>query len=157
MTASEWRRSEVYAPRPTRCLGVRETGGYRLKIYGLSHQDAPIDWPVYEKGMALLLPRLPQPAVTAERPGVGFVIAHQGRGEHYLVAGWWDRENELFLRVARRGLGPADDWAIASSGESGCVWDLRVFWFEREAYVASVLTPEAGPDFDWYLSCRLED
>jgi hypothetical protein len=156
MTVSVWERSAVYAPRPTRCHGVRESGGYRLKLYSVVQGEDPIDWPVYEEGMALVLPLLPQPAVTPERPGVGFLIAHQGRGEHYLVAGWWDRENELFLRVARRPFGAAGTWAIASAGESGCVWDLRVFWFEREAYVASVLTPESGPDFDWYLSCRLD-
>lgn len=47
-------------------------------------------------------------------------------------------------------------WAVATAGESGCVWNLRVVWFEREAYAASVLSPDAGPDFDGYLSCRLD-
>ncbi len=32
-----------------------------------------------------------------------------------------------------------DSWRAAANGESVCVWDLRVLWWEREAYVATML------------------
>ena len=84
-------------------------------------------------------------------------MAHQGRGVHYLVAGWWDRENELCLRVARRPQAADGTWTLVTAGESGCVWDLQVIWFEREAYVARVLAPAAGPDLDGYVASHLEE
>lgn len=83
---------------------------------------------------------MPRPAVGDGRPGVGFAILHQGRTGDYLILGWWDRENELPTRVFIRD---ADGWRPANGGESFCVWDLRVLWWEREAYVGTVL---AGRD-----------
>ena len=67
-------------------------------------------------------------------------IEHHGATGDYLVVGWWDRENELPTRVYYRG---PDGWRAAAGGESFCVWDLRVMWWEREAYVATVLSGRA--------------
>ncbi len=102
-------------------------------------------------GLALLA--LPQPAVTADRPGVGFLVAHQGRGADYLVAGAWCGENELAPFIAVREQTDAGAWRWARSTESACVWDLDVVAFERDAYVATVLT-ESRADLDAYLAQR---
>jgi hypothetical protein len=53
-----------------------------------------------------------------------------------LIVCWWDRENELPTRIFIRAEG---EWRPASGGESFCVWDLRVMWWEREAYVHTML------------------
>jgi hypothetical protein len=79
------------------------------------------------------------PAVAPGRPGLGFAILHRGRTGDYLILCWWDHENELPTRVWVRD---ESGWRPARS-ESTCVWDLRVLWWEREAYVATVL---AGRD-----------
>ena len=146
-----------YRPRPIRFLGPREHAGWRIKVYEISHDaGAPVEWPHFERGLALALGTLPAPAVTAERPGAGFLIAHQGRGADYAVVGWWDRENELPVRVFFRDRAAGDAWRPAQGGESFCVWDLQVIWFERETYVATVLGGRGTEALDEYLRRGLD-
>src|SRR5919198_1368337 len=98
---------QPYAPRPVRFLGPHEHAGWRLKVYGIAFGGGPLERPRFDPGVQLALAALPSPAVTAARPGVGFLILHQGRTGDYAVLGWWDNENELPLRVFVRPPGAA--------------------------------------------------
>jgi len=139
-----------YAPRPVRFRGVVEPHGYRIKRYDIVY-NGPFRESDFAEGLRLAFESLPAPAATTERPGVGFVIAHQGNGADYVVLGWWDRENELPLRVFVRPQEPGGEWRPARGGESVCVWDLEVIGFERQAYVETVLN---GGDAEGYLALR---
>lgn len=46
---------------------------------------------------------------------------------------------------------------MTPTGLIACVWDLRVMWFEREAWVETVLANPAGPDIEQYLLRRLNE
>lgn len=138
-----------YEPRPLAFLEVRTVRGFRLKCYSIRHGERPLDLETFEAGLKRAEDELPTPPINAERPGVGFVIMHQGRTGDYLILCWWDRENELPLRVFIRD---RDGWRAAAGGESVCVWDLRVIWWEREAYVSTVL---AGGAVEAYLAARV--
>ena len=85
------------------------------------------------------------------------MIAHQGRTALYCVLGWWDNENELPLEVFVRGREPGAEWHLARGPESVCVWDLQVIAFERDAYVATVLSSgrDAADAVEAYLSAVL--
>jgi hypothetical protein len=133
---------------------VEPFAGYRIKLYSISADGAPISWPAFADGLRLALGALPRPAVTPERPGVGFVIAHKGRGD-YAVLAWWDRENELPLRVFVRPVGAGARWRPARESESVCVWDLEVVAHERDAYVETVLGPGAHDKVRAYLDRAL--
>ncbi len=140
---------EPYRPRRVQFHGLREVEGYRLKHYSIAYRpDEPIRHDDFERGFALAFDALPRPARSSVRPGVGFMIAHQGRGADYAVLAWWDRENELPIRVSIRESGGA--WRAARGGESVCVWDLDLIRTERDAYVATVLA--RGGDTDAYLA-----
>lgn len=92
-----------FAPRPVRPLASVTRGGWRLKRYAITHDPATEpDLARFSDGVARALAELPRPAVSGERPCVGFVILHHGRGADYVVLGWWDRANELPLRVFLR-------------------------------------------------------
>ncbi|MFN2563906.1 MAG: isochorismatase [Gemmatimonadaceae bacterium] len=132
-----------YEPRPIRVHGIRDVDGWRLKRYSIMCGSDSIDWRAFEPAITLTEAALPQPAVTPARPGVGFLILHQGRTALYCVLGWWDNENELPVRVFVRGLENDAEWRAARGSESFCVWDLQVIAFEREAYVATVLASGA--------------
>jgi hypothetical protein len=142
---------EPFAPRRIEFHGVRTHGDWRLKLYSILYGPSPLDWDSFGPGLALAESALPQPAVTAERPGVGFLIAHQGRTGSYAVLGWWDRENELPLRIFVSPDGRAQSWRSNEGSESICIWDLEVLWAERQAYAATVLSP-AGSDVAAYLA-----
>ena len=119
---------------------MRETNGWRLKVYSVSYDGSPPDWSVFDPSLALADAALPSPAKAPGRVGVGFVIAHSGRGMWYTVLCWWDRENELPIRVwVAEQNGAAPSWRPAAGSESVCVWDLDIIWQERQAYVETLL------------------
>lgn len=141
-----------YLPRPVAFLGVEECSGYALKLYSIRVGDQPFDRTRFSEAWGLLESFLPTPAISIGRPGVGFGILHQGATGDYFVAGWWDRENELPTRVL---INDGSGWRRAEGSESFCVWDLRLMWWEREAYIATVLSSrEAGVEA--YLSMTME-
>lgn len=144
--------SEPYRNRTIRPLGIRKVHGWRLKAYEVLYGRAPLHQAVYEDGLAVAARELPQPPSSLGRSGVGFVIFHQGRGVRFLILNWWDRENELFNRVMIRGMVEDDIWVRAREGEVACVWDLQIVWFEREAWVDTVLRRPEAPDVDAYLT-----
>ena len=89
--------------------------------------------------------------VAEDRPGIGFVIFHQGRGEHYLVLNWWGLENELFNRVYVREFEAESNWRRALDRGAACVWDMQIIWHERQAYVRHVLSRPEDPAIEGYL------
>ena len=150
---------ERYQPRPIEFRGLRRLGDWRLKVYsviyrppGASDAAAALDAALYDRAIESFVgPALPTPAVTRERAGAGFVICHQGRGWHYLVLCWWDRENELPMRIWVRPRDGSADWRPARGDESICVWDLQLIAAEREAYVRLVLD-RSPPDLEAYCA-----
>jgi hypothetical protein len=144
---------QPFRPRPVRFHGLRHSAGWRLKLYSITHHGAAPRLAELEGGIAAALGELPQPAAAAGRPGAGFVVAHEGRSADYVVLGWWDRDNELPVRVWIRPEGGG--WRPAEGGESFCVWDLQVLWFEREAYVATVLAEGEADPVRAYLARHL--
>jgi hypothetical protein len=154
--ASDAHSLRPFAPRPIVPHAVLVHGDWRLKRYAITVGDtpdeAPLDWNAFAPGVALALDALPAPATAPGRPGVGFLIAHRGRGADYVVIGWWSAENELPVRVLVRPQHAGGAWRGAREGESFCVWDLQVLAFERDAWVATAL----APDGDAPLAARLE-
>lgn len=138
-----------FRPRTICFDGVHESRGWRLKRFSISFDGTPLDWGRFDGGLTLADAALPVPVDAPGRPGVGFVIAHHGRVAEYVVLGWWDRENELplrvFVRTPKEGV-----WRPAQGTESVCVWDLEVIWAERQAYVDTVLTET--PSVEGYLA-----
>lgn len=122
-----------YEPRPLRFLGIRDCRGLKLKVYSIVYGESPLRTPDFEAGLLLAERDLPHPPTSAQRPGVGFIIMHQGRTADYLIMCWWDQENELPLRVYVRD---GNGWRPAVGGESVCIWDLRVIWWERETVLS---------------------
>ena len=141
-------RFSPYIARPVRFIGIAEPGGYRIKRYAILYGGGPFREADFDTGLDLAFRELPEPAVTDTRPGLGFAIAHQGNGADYAVLAWWDNENELPLRVFVRPQSAAGTWRPARGGESVCVWDLEVIWFERQAYVQTLLN---GGTIEQYL------
>jgi hypothetical protein len=142
-----------FRERPIRFLEVRRRDGWQVKLYGIGERTAPADPSAFEAGLDLAWSELPEPDESIGRPGVGFAVLHRAREAAYLVFAWWDRENELPTRVFIDVDAEAGAWRPARGGESFCVWDLRVIWFEREAFAETVLGGDGGVGA--YLERRL--
>ena len=151
------RLGEPYAARPVRATGIERHADWTLKTYEITYRDRPLDAELRAAALAVALARLPTPAVTDERYGIGFIGMHQGRGGNFVFVDWWARENELHHHVwfsasdAPGQLRPAGrDDPIA------CCWDLSVICHERAAWVRHVLGRPEAPDMEAYLADALE-
>jgi len=140
-----------YKARQIEFHGLDSIDGWHLKRYSISHDRSPIDWTAFAPGMALAHTALPQPSTAPGRSGVGFIIAHQGRTGNYAVLGWWDRENELPLRVFVSPDRQPQSWRTNQASESICIWDLEIIWGERKAYIETMLI-SGGGDATKYLA-----
>ena len=155
MTAPSWKVSEPFAPRPTHFRELYELDGWRFKIYEIIYGQAPLEWGQYKLAIEIASKEFPKPAQTEQRPGVGFIICHQGRGWHYLVVSWWDNENELIIKIFVQKIDEINNWRKATENQSICVWDIEVIQFERKAYIDTVLSKPESPDTKAYLNHRL--
>ena len=148
----------AYAPRPVRSLGVWEVDGWRLKAYALAatpREPAPALLEAVREHASATLPR---PAVAADRYGVGYVGIHECDGTDYAFFGWWARGNELYHHLLSCPSGRPHELASltgADAGLAGCVWELGVVNFEREAWIRHGMRGGV-PDIDGYLDARLE-
>lgn len=138
-----------YSERPIKFAGFREVRGNVLKSY-ITLYGSGFDMPRFQPGLEAALSEVPAPDPPNGRPGLGFVILHQGRTGDYVVVCWWDHENELPTRVYVRD---DDGWRTAND-ESFCIWDLEIMWFERNAYVETLLR-RSGASKEEYLERHL--
>src|SRR5688572_17493539 len=99
-----------YEPRPIHPLGLLQQGEWQIKCYSIVFGGGLFDRDRFDRGVSLAIEALPTPARTPQRPGIAILIAHQGNGADYVVLGWWDRENELPIRVFVRDLAGEGTW-----------------------------------------------
>jgi len=147
---------QMYRPRPIRCVGTWTVDDWRLKLYGIAYDREQPRPALVDAAARVARSQLPHPAAGAGRYGVGFVGAHDGRDGCVAFIDWWANEDELHhhLYVSPPDR-PGDLTPARSTDFTACVWDLAVLAFEREAWLAAVLTNPDGPDLERYLQTQL--
>lgn len=114
------------------------------KIYTISRDGSPVNHEAF-------LPRFRDVKAARSLPWAEtphFAIFHQGVSA-YLVVAWWGNDNELFTSVS---VLTEAGWAERPDVYSFCVFDLEVFWEERNAFIAKVYCEH--PDLQAYQRCR---
>jgi hypothetical protein len=149
-------RQERYAARSVRFLELWECGEWRIKLYGIAYRGASPDASLIAAAKDLVISCLPAPATTEQRYGVGFMGVHQGRGSNLVFIDWWANENELYHHACiSTPEAPGNFEYVTPTGLTGCVWDIAVIAFERQAWIDSVLSAPS-PDVGRYLVARFE-
>ena len=143
---------QKFRQRAIRFRSLIERADWQVKLYAISHDDTAVDLAAVAAGFDLVLGSLPADSTAGGRAGVAFMIAHRAVGMDYVTLAWWDRGNELPMRVAVREHDGV--WRPAKGSESVCVWDLQVIAFERDAYVRHMMLNE-DCDTVAYLAQRL--
>lgn len=120
--------------------------GDGVKIYTTSALNKPVSHEGY-------LPRLVEVKASkaldwAATPA--FVIFHDGASCQYLVLAWWGNDNELFTSVS---VNTPTSWVEDPAQYSFCLWDLEVFWHERNFFIESIYC--AKPDLQAYRELRI--
>lgn len=144
-----------YQPRPVRFIRMERVGDWRLKVYGLSMPGTAARPELVEVAVQRAAEVLPRPAITDDRYGLGFVIAHDATAISIALVYWWQSGNELHQRCF---VAPRDDPRAQRKlvdPAAGCVFELGIIDFERRAWVEHVLGDARGPDVAGYLARRL--
>lgn len=142
-----------FAPRSVRVLPAFEVGGWRLKPYRVLGRESDAPETFEESGLDAILSELPEQAEAPGRPGLGFLIEHLATPLDYIVLCWWQNNNEMITRILVREAG--SPWRPTDGSESFCVWDLDIMWFERNAFIRTMLSVPAH-DPAAYLGARFE-
>jgi hypothetical protein len=145
------RLGDAYQPRHLRFIRRDQLGDWRLKVYGI----APLG---HEPRRALVEATLARsgevlPPIGEDRPGIGFVIAHDAKSAGIGLIYWWQSANELHQRVFVSPLDEPEALAPVADPAAGCVWELGIIDFERRAWIEDVLK---GGDIKLYLSRRFD-
>lgn len=139
----------AYQPRLTRSLGVRARGDWRIKLTGITANEVLPDEAAQEAAVDAAEQHLP--VVTAERPGMAFLIVHAGTEALWGILGWWELDI-LYLRTLRADLGTTSFRQVPPDGPTACAWELLVVDQERQSWVTHVLSRPHDPDYGGYLS-----
>jgi hypothetical protein len=149
------RLGQAYGKRPIRYLETWRDRGWVIKIYGIAYRGESPRRDVVVAAKRRAHEALPQPAVTEERYGIGFLVVHDGQDFCWALLDWWGHESVLHHRLFVAPLDGSQEFAPAPRTMAACVWELPVLLHERDAWVATVLAGPEDPDLGGYLERQL--
>lgn len=145
---------ERYQSRPIRFIELWEEEGWRIKVYGITHQSERPRMELIASAKEIARRHLPQPSVTESRNGVGFLGVHDAKNACFCFVDWWEQRYELNHFLFRAPKDRPEELAPAQPGLTGCLWDLHLTAFERQAWLSALLS-SPSPAIDTYLSMTL--
>ncbi len=147
---------DPYVARPIKFIDQVDSEGWRIKVYGISAKSLPLPEEVVSEGIKYTLSHLPQPAISEQRYGVGFLIIHHGTMRNWYLLDWWEKEDIIHHKLFSSTLDkPSSISAEPDKSLIACVHELRVITFESEAWIKTVLSRDDKPSFENYLRRRL--
>ena len=141
---------DAYRPRPLRFIRRQDLGDWRLKVYGIAMPGKSPRPELVEATLARAEKVLPE--IGPDRPGIGFVIAHDAAAIGIALIYWWAAANELHQRVFTSPIEKPTALEPVPHPAAGCVWELGIIDFERRAWIEDVLK---NGDIELYLSREL--
>jgi hypothetical protein len=145
-----------YQTRAARFLELWEWQGWRIKVYGLATQSEYPAEALVQAAKEIAQQRLPQPAISDHHYGLAYMIVHEGETGDYVIVDWWFDQDivQHHLYGAPKGHNGALQYHWPP-GAGFCVWELAICWFERQAWVETILSKPEAPDIEAYLMKRL--
>jgi hypothetical protein len=145
---------QAYEARSFRFLELLSIGDWRMKLYGIAWRRERPREELVEAAKRVAAAELAKVSVNNYK--VGFIGVHEGCNACFVFIDFWGNENELFHRVFLSRTKDRSQLTAATDGDSSvCVWDLHLQAFEREAWIRHVLRKPNAPDFEAYLTERL--
>ncbi len=148
---------DPYDVRPIKFIELVNSNGWRIKVYEISANSNPHTEEAMSEGMNTVLSNLPQPAITEQRYGVGFLVIHHGTMRNWYLLDWWEKGDIIHQKLFSSPLDePGSISAEPDKSLIACVHEFRVIAFESEAWIQSVLCRDDKPSFENYLRVRLD-
>lgn len=136
-----------YEKREVTFFKVVKNDNWNIKVYGINSDTIP-----HKSNMVYLLNKLPSPALTEFRYGVGFLIIHQGVVANWFLLNWWEQEDILHQKLFSSPIENFNDInPVIDQSVMACVHELDIYNFESEVWKRDVLLPKT-PNFSDYLN-----
>jgi hypothetical protein len=135
-------RDVMFVPRTIRTSSDWDVDG--TKIYTISKDGGAVE----QGAFRARLDEIKASRAVAWSQTPHFAIFHRGAID-YLIVCWWGNDNELFTSVS---VLVDDGWVEQPERYSFCLFDLEVFWDERNAYIDTIYC--ARPSLSAYRQRR---
>ena len=142
----------MYKPRPIRFLEVFQHEDWAIKIYSISSKKEQVnvqDLALAKNNLEAWLQE--SKAYNLETYNIATLILHEFDGGCFAIVNWWTDENMLQNFVYLKANNTAEFAPFSDKGISTCVWEMAIWWHERNAWVKHVLMKNEKPDFKAYL------
>ncbi|MFT3908292.1 MAG: hypothetical protein QM737_02615 [Ferruginibacter sp.] len=137
-----------YKTRPVRFIDILKHDGWQIKLYSISIKNDIVDLQTIEYAKLQLTTWLRNSSLyPLPNYKVATLILHEGKEGCFAIINWWIDENMLqqFVYLATNDQ-PTQFNLYSDKGIITCVWEMAVLWFERNAWVETVLMHPGNPD-----------
>jgi hypothetical protein len=142
----------AYQSRPIRFLECYQHQEWTLKIYSISSKKSRVNEEDVILAKTYLEVWLQQcVAYKLETYKIATLILHEFKEGCFAVINWWTDENMLQNFVYLKQNNTNEFVLYSDRGMASCVWEMAIWWHERNAWVKHVLMQSENPDFEAYL------
>lgn len=137
-----------HAPRPVRLIRREVLDGWRVKVYGISLAGEVVRDELVALGKATAAAALPASVENRDLGRYAFVVIHDAPDNAYVLVHWWAGGNEVYQQVLSAPRDNLDAMTTHPTDAIGCVWELSVVEFERQAWLDCMVRngDNAAPD-----------
>ena len=133
----------MYSPRKIETSSWLDSD--EVKIYTISSNGKSFDQEIYIRRLQEV--KKARNMIWKNTPS--FCIFHNGAQYPYLILAWWANDNELFTSVS---VCEKTGWQEDPKKYSFCVYDLEIFWAERNFFIETIDCQ--NPDVQKYRNLR---
>ena len=145
-----------YQTRPIRFLEIYRFDDWQIKVYSISVYNPLVSHENIKMAKDQIESWLLQSKMhNLPTYNIATLILHEGREGCFAIINWWVDENMLQNFVYLKKHGETGFTLFSDSGISTCVWEMAVWWHERNIWVKHVLMQNENPDFEAYLNDQL--
>jgi len=145
-----------YKPRPIRFLEVFQHKDWTIKVYSISSKKEQVNAQDVALAKSNLEVWLQQSNLyNLETYKIATLILHEFNGGCFAIVNWWTDENMLQNFVYLKANNTEEFVIYSDNGISTCVWEMSIWWHERNAWVKHILMKSEKPDFETYLKEHL--
>ena len=154
----------IYKPRPIRFLELIDGRNHnapdlRIKLYGVTAREGESKpgSEIIKAARTVAIDRLSaaQTAIPESSLCIGLACIHEALDGNYLMTAAWAYENVLLTQVSQITVTPEIAVTDFSPHTPLCIWEIKIFAFERNAWIERVLKNPTPEGIESYLSYAL--
>lgn len=142
-----------YKPRYLDFLGIYKHIEFSFKLYVIKKLNEPVDRHIIDEVRSNIAGWLDTLECAGEHYNTGIIVIHFANDGVYVLLSRWVNGNILQHKVYYKSSPQQPGFEIISEkGFVFCVWELAVYWHERNFWIEHVLSKPSKPEFDKYLN-----